>query len=63
MKKTQIQTIIKGGLIAITKEVNSLKLTILNHKLKASRGETKNVRESKTLRRDIARLLTAKELL
>lgn len=63
MKKTQLTEIIKGGKTAIAKTVASLKSELLSTKLKGARGEVKNIRQSKIMRRDIARLLTAKESL
>lgn len=63
MKKTQIQEIIKAGSSKIMSEIAALRLKITTLKLNAARGEVKNLRESKTLRRTIARLLTAQQQL
>jgi ribosomal protein L29 len=63
MKKTQIQEIIKAGSSKIFAEIATLRLKITTLKLNAARGEVKNLRESKTLRRTIARLLTAQQQL
>lgn len=63
MKKTQIQEIIKAGSSKIFAEIAALRLKITTLKLNAARGEVKNLRESKTLRRTIARLLTAQQQL
>ena len=63
MKKTQIQEIIKSGSSKIMSEIATLRLKITTLKLNAARGEVKNLRESKTLRRTIARLLTAQQQL
>lgn len=63
MKTNQIKDIIKGGASAIMKEVALLQSGCHDNRLKAARGEVKNVRKNKTARRTIARLLTAKEML
>ncbi len=60
MKKTQLQELRKLGRPAVLAKIKELKQSILDLKLKASRGEVKNVRESRNLRRDIARLMEEK---
>ncbi len=63
MKKTQLHEIIKAGSAKIMAEIAALRLKLTAIKLSASRGEVKNLRESKTIRRTIARLLTAQQQL
>ncbi len=63
MKKTQIQEIIKAGSTKILAEIATLRLKLSTLRLAAARGEVKNIREGKTIRRTIARLLTAQQQL
>ena len=62
MKKQAINEIIKKGNVAITAAVVQLKQQLQKSKLEASRSEQKNPRESRLIRRSIARLLTAHTL-
>lgn len=62
MKKHAIADIIKKGNSAITSEIQGLKKQLQTMQLEAARGELKNRRAGKIIRRTIARLLTAKTL-
>lgn len=58
MKKNELYAIVKQGQVAIKAEVAKLQAEIQNSLLKATRGEDKNPRRRRTLRRTIAQLLT-----
>lgn len=58
MKKNEIRDLLKSGQKAVTKKIAELKLAIVDSKLKSSRGEIRNVRERKNMKRTIAKLMT-----
>lgn len=62
MKKTDLMTIIKSGSAAITDKISSIQSELVKIKLEKSRGEIKNLRSAKMLRRDLSRLKTAQTL-
>ena len=62
MKKQALQEIIKKGENSIVAQIQSFKLELQKIKLEASRGELKNTRASRNLRRSIAQLLTSLKL-
>ncbi len=63
MKKNAITEIVKQGKVALLAEVKRLQLELNQLKLNAVRGEVKNRRNGKIIRRTIARLLTQHTLL
>lgn len=62
MKKHALADIIKKGNSAITAQITELKQQLQTTKLTAARGELKNRRAGKLIRRSLARLLTAQTL-
>lgn len=62
MKKQALLEIIKKGNAAIASQVAQYQNQLQTMQLEASRGELKNRRAGKTIRRSIARLLTAQTL-
>ena len=58
MKKNELRDLLKLGRKAVLGKVAELKASALDIKLKSARGEEKNLRARKNLRRDIARLMT-----
>lgn len=63
MKKSDLATIIKKGSAAIATQVADLKQQLQTLKLESARGEQKNLRLGKMLRRDIARLKTTSHII
>jgi len=63
MKKNQVKEIIVQGAGAINAKVAELEKAQTEHLLKVSRGEIKNPRATKVMRRTIARLKTALSVL
>ncbi|MBP9702774.1 50S ribosomal protein L29 [Candidatus Woesebacteria bacterium] len=62
MKKQSLQEIIKKGESSVMAQVQAFKLELQKIKLEASRGELKNTRASRNIRRSIAQLLTSLNL-
>lgn len=62
MKKQALQEIIKKGESSIMAQVQAFKLELQKIKLETSRGELKNTRASRNIRRSIAQLLTSLNL-
>ncbi len=62
MKKQLLQEIIKKGEGEIMAQVKSFKLELQTLKLKATRGELKNLRAGRALKRNIAQLLSSLSL-
>lgn len=58
MKKNELRDLMKTGKKGILAKIAELKLAIVELKLKSSRGEVKNIRDSKNMKRTIARLMT-----
>lgn len=58
MKKNDLQDLVKSGKAGMMTKVKELKLTIIDLKLKSARGEAKNLRERKNMKRTIAQLMT-----
>ncbi|MCE7898158.1 MAG: hypothetical protein DPW11_02690 [bacterium] len=59
MKKQALQEIIKKGETSIMSQVRAFKLELQKMKLDASRGEVKNLRAARNIRRSIAQLLSS----
>ena len=62
MKKQALQEIIKKGESSVMAQVQAFKLELQKIKLETSRGELKNTRASRNIRRSIAQLLTSLNL-
>ena len=58
MKKNELRDLMKTGKKGVSAKIAELKLAIVDLKLKSSRGEVKNIRDSKNMKRTIARLMT-----
>jgi ribosomal protein L29 len=63
MKKNQIKEIIEQGQGTISAKIAELQKAHTEHQLKVTRGEVKNLRATKVMRRTIARLKTALSVL
>lgn len=63
MKKNELRDLLKLGRPAILGKIAELKTATLELKLKSTRGEEKNLRARKNIRRTIARLMTSLSLL
>jgi ribosomal protein L29 len=59
MKKQALQEIIKKGEAGIMSQVRTFKLELQKMKLDAARGEVKNLRAARNIRRSIAQLLSS----
>jgi ribosomal protein L29 len=59
MKKTQLQELIKQGSAALLGQITTFKTEHQKLKLEAARGELKNPRAMRNIRRSIAQLNTA----
>lgn len=58
MKKNELRELLKTGKKSVMAKIAQLKLSVIDLKLKSTRGEVKNLRERKNLKRTIARLMT-----
>ncbi len=59
MKKQALQEIIKKGETSVMSQIRTFKLELQKMKLDASRGEVKNLRAARNIRRSIAQLLSS----
>lgn len=59
MKKQALQEIIKKGETNIMAQVHAFKLELQKLKLDAARGEVKNLRAARNIRKNIAQLLSS----
>lgn len=63
LKKNELRDLLKLGRKAVLGKIAELKASSLDLKLKTARGEEKNLRARKNLRRTIAQLMTNLPLL
>ncbi|GAB4026076.1 MAG: hypothetical protein Fur0011_0550 [Candidatus Microgenomates bacterium] len=62
MKKQALQEIIKKGEASVMSQISAFQLELQKMKLNASRGEVKNTRAAKSIRKNIAQLLSSLSL-
>jgi ribosomal protein L29 len=58
LKRNDLVELKKAGLIAVTKKIHEYKIAFAEAKLKLKRGESTNLRLTRTLRRALAQMQT-----